>query len=186
MLSTNAHAKTAADFVKDYKLNPEDFTEIQAIISRNSSCYFIGKVFRAPSHADHMPLIKSKICLQTTTGCCTNSHRPYSEEGFRTRQWVSTYDTNSKSIAPKVLSKRSNPHLKVTTRLRINTRRISLDQRAIISVWGSRLTWKLLSLAENKTATYWRHFMEKIWLEWTANGGLKWQSLIWCVPHSCN
>ncbi len=58
MLSTNAHAKTAADFVKDYKLNPEDFPELQAIISRNSSCYFIGKAFRAPSHADYMPLHK--------------------------------------------------------------------------------------------------------------------------------
>lgn len=58
MLSTNAHAKTAADFVKDYKLNPEDFPELQAIISRNSSCYFIGRAFRAPSHADYMPLHK--------------------------------------------------------------------------------------------------------------------------------
>lgn len=58
MLSTNAHAKTAADFVKDYKLNPEDFPELQAIISRNSSCYFIGKAFRATSHADYMPLHK--------------------------------------------------------------------------------------------------------------------------------
>ena len=28
MLSTNLHAKTAADFVKDYKLNPEDFPEL--------------------------------------------------------------------------------------------------------------------------------------------------------------
>lgn len=58
MLSTNAHAKTAADFVKDYKLNPEDFPELQAIISRNSSCYFIGRAFRQPSHADYMPLHK--------------------------------------------------------------------------------------------------------------------------------
>jgi hypothetical protein len=58
MLSTNAHAKTAADFVKDYKLNPEDFPELQAIISRNSSCYFIGRAFRTPSHADYMPLHK--------------------------------------------------------------------------------------------------------------------------------
>jgi hypothetical protein len=28
MLSTNLHAKTAADLVKDYKLNPEDFPEL--------------------------------------------------------------------------------------------------------------------------------------------------------------
>jgi len=27
-LSTNENAKTAADFVKDYKLNPEDFPEL--------------------------------------------------------------------------------------------------------------------------------------------------------------
>lgn len=58
MLSTNLHAKTAADLVKDYKLNPEDFPELQAIISRNSSSYFIGRAFRAPSHADYMPLHK--------------------------------------------------------------------------------------------------------------------------------
>jgi hypothetical protein len=28
MLSTNFHAKIAADLVKDYKLNPEDFPEL--------------------------------------------------------------------------------------------------------------------------------------------------------------
>lgn len=58
MLSTVQHAKTAADLVKDYRLNPEDFPELQAIISRSSSSYFIGKAFRAPSHADYMPLHK--------------------------------------------------------------------------------------------------------------------------------
>jgi hypothetical protein len=56
MLSTNYHAKIAADLVKDYKLSPEDFPELQAIIARNSSCYFINRAFRTPSHADYMPL----------------------------------------------------------------------------------------------------------------------------------
>lgn len=72
LLSTNTHAKTAADLVKDYKLNPEDFPELQAIISRNSSSYFIGRAFRAPSHADYMPLHKIEDLF-------TNNHRMLTE-----------------------------------------------------------------------------------------------------------
>jgi len=58
LLSNPVHAKVAAQLVKDYKLNPEDFPELQTIIARNSSFYFIGRAFRKPSHSDYLPLHK--------------------------------------------------------------------------------------------------------------------------------
>lgn len=67
-LSTPEHAKIAADYVKDYKLNPEDFPELQAIISKNTSNYFIGRAFRNPSNADYLPLAKIEDLF-------TNNHR---------------------------------------------------------------------------------------------------------------
>lgn len=57
-LSTSEHAKTASDFVKDYKLNPEDFPELQSLMDRNCSNYFIGRAFKNPSNADYLPLSK--------------------------------------------------------------------------------------------------------------------------------
>ena len=58
LLSKPQHAKVAAQLVKDYKLNPEDFPELQNIVSANSSHYFIKRAFKAPSHAEYMPLHK--------------------------------------------------------------------------------------------------------------------------------
>ena len=54
--------------MKDFKLNPEDFPELQAIISKNTSNYFIGRAFRAPSNADYLPLAKIEDLF-------TNNHR---------------------------------------------------------------------------------------------------------------
>lgn len=57
-LSLPETAKTATEFVKDYKMNPEDFPELQAIITKSSSNHFIGRAFRHPSNADYLPLSK--------------------------------------------------------------------------------------------------------------------------------
>jgi len=57
-LSNPETAKTAIDFVKDYKMNPEDFPDLQAITYNQSSNYFIGRAFRSPSTADYLPLQK--------------------------------------------------------------------------------------------------------------------------------
>ena len=67
-MSTPALAKTAAVLVKDYKLDPEDFPELQAIISKNSSFYFIGRAFKAASNSDYLPLSKIEDLF-------TNNHR---------------------------------------------------------------------------------------------------------------
>lgn len=57
-LTTSENAKTAIDFVKDYKLNPEDFPELLALTHKQSSNYFIGRAFRSASNADYLPLQK--------------------------------------------------------------------------------------------------------------------------------
>lgn len=44
--------------VKDFKLNPEDFPELQTIVTRNTSNFFISRSFRAPGHPDYLPLYK--------------------------------------------------------------------------------------------------------------------------------
>ena len=67
-MSTPSLAKTAANFVKDYKLNPDDFPELQSIISKNSSYYFISRAFRSSSHTDFLPLTKIEDLF-------TNNHR---------------------------------------------------------------------------------------------------------------
>ena len=57
-MSTSFLSKTAAGLVKDYKLNPEEFPEMLGFISKNTSFYFISRTFRAPTHADYLPLSK--------------------------------------------------------------------------------------------------------------------------------
>lgn len=57
-LSKPQHAKVAAQLVKDYKLNPDDFPELQNLVSITSSNYFIKRAFKSPSHAEYMPLHK--------------------------------------------------------------------------------------------------------------------------------
>ena len=57
-LSRPQHAKVAAQLVKDYKLNPDDFPELQNLVSITSSNYFIKRAFKSPSHAEYMPLHK--------------------------------------------------------------------------------------------------------------------------------
>lgn len=50
--------------VKDYKLDHEEFPELQQIIAKNTSSYYIGRAFRGPSHMDHMPLHKIEDLFQ--------------------------------------------------------------------------------------------------------------------------
>ena len=57
-MTTPSLYKTAATFVKDYKLNPDDFPELQSIISKNSSYYFIARAFRSATHNDYIPIFK--------------------------------------------------------------------------------------------------------------------------------
>ena len=57
-LSTPQHAKVAAQLVKDYRLSPDDFPELQNLVSITSSNYFIKRAFKSPSHAEYMPLHK--------------------------------------------------------------------------------------------------------------------------------
>jgi hypothetical protein len=44
--------------VKDYKLNPEDYPELQTLMDKSCSNYFIGRAFRNQSNADYLPLSK--------------------------------------------------------------------------------------------------------------------------------
>lgn len=57
-LSKPMHSKTAAQLVKDWKLNPDDFPELQNLISINSSNYFIKRAFKSPSSQEYMSFHK--------------------------------------------------------------------------------------------------------------------------------
>jgi hypothetical protein len=57
-LSTPECAKIASEFVKDYKLNPEDFPELSNLLDKSCGNHFIGRAFRHPSNADYLPLSK--------------------------------------------------------------------------------------------------------------------------------
>jgi len=49
--------------VLDYKLNPDQFPNLLAIVDKNSSTFFIRRVFKAPGHEDHMPIHKVEDIL---------------------------------------------------------------------------------------------------------------------------
>lgn len=48
-------------------MNPDDFPELQSIIARNSSCYFISRAFRARNHSEFLPLHKIEDLFQGNT-----------------------------------------------------------------------------------------------------------------------
>lgn len=50
--------KGAVKSVKEFRLNPQDFPELVEMASFNAANYFVSQTFRAPSHADHIPLYK--------------------------------------------------------------------------------------------------------------------------------
>ena len=57
-LSRPQHSKVAAQLVKEYKLNPEDFPELQNLVSITTSNYFIKRAFKSSNHPEYMPLHK--------------------------------------------------------------------------------------------------------------------------------
>ena len=57
-LSTRDNVKTASKLVKDFKLNPSDFPEMQEIQHNSAVNYYVSQVFRSPDHPQHTPLHK--------------------------------------------------------------------------------------------------------------------------------
>ena len=57
-LSTRENVKTASKLVKDYKLNANDFPQMQEIQHASAINYYISQVFRNPEHPQHMPIHK--------------------------------------------------------------------------------------------------------------------------------
>ena len=63
-LSNAKHHKNATKIVLDYGLDPELFPELLYIVEKNSSIFFIRRVFKDEEHADYMPLYKVEDLLQ--------------------------------------------------------------------------------------------------------------------------
>mgnify|MGYP000930717697 CR=1 FL=1 len=63
-LCSPKHAKTATKLVIDYGLDIANFPNLQKIVDKNSSSYFIRRVFKDPSSSDHMPLTKVEDLLK--------------------------------------------------------------------------------------------------------------------------
>lgn len=63
-LSSPKFAKTATKLVIDYGLDIGSFPNLQKIVDRNSSIFFIRRVFKDVNSADHMPLAKVEDLLQ--------------------------------------------------------------------------------------------------------------------------
>ena len=57
------HAKTATKLVIDYDLPPESFPQLMTIVARNSSIFFISRVFKRIDHPDYAPLYKIEDLL---------------------------------------------------------------------------------------------------------------------------
>ena len=69
--------------VKDYKLNPEDFPELQSILCKSSSNYFIGRAFRHPSNADYLPLAKIEDLFTGNQRMLTELTQQLIKNGFK-------------------------------------------------------------------------------------------------------
>ena len=63
-LSTPKFAKNATKLLLDYELNINDFPELQAIVDKNSSTYFIRRAFKAVGSPDYMPYYKVEDLLR--------------------------------------------------------------------------------------------------------------------------
>jgi hypothetical protein len=62
-LSNSKHAKTATKLVLDYGFDPKQFPNLLAIVDKNSSIFFIRRVFKAHDHAEYMPIYKVEDIL---------------------------------------------------------------------------------------------------------------------------
>ena len=63
-LSSIKHHKNATKIVLDYSLSADDFPELLNIVEKNSSVFFIRRVFKDESHVDYMPLYKVEDLLR--------------------------------------------------------------------------------------------------------------------------
>jgi hypothetical protein len=57
-MTCSKHAKTASDFVNDYKLNLEDFPDLLVILDSISANYFISKAYKKANDPEYIPLWK--------------------------------------------------------------------------------------------------------------------------------
>ena len=57
-LSTKENVKMANKLVKDYKLNANDFPEMQGIQESNATNFYVSSIFRKSDHPAYMPLNK--------------------------------------------------------------------------------------------------------------------------------
>lgn len=57
LLSTNEHCKTAAQLVKDFKLEINEFPDLKERLFKATMRYYLGCfLYKKPGHPDHMPL----------------------------------------------------------------------------------------------------------------------------------
>mmetsp|Transcript_11934 Transcript_11934/g.8327 ORF Transcript_11934/g.8327 Transcript_11934/m.8327 type:complete len:215 (+) Transcript_11934:1464-2108(+) len=64
MLSTYKHHKVAAELLKFYKLNQEDFPELKTLIERSSGSYYIYRFLKPRDDSDYLPLYKIEELFQ--------------------------------------------------------------------------------------------------------------------------
>ena len=57
-LTTQQTSKSAADLVKHYKYDPKDFPELLVQCAKNTSNYFVSRIYRAETHEDHLSVHK--------------------------------------------------------------------------------------------------------------------------------
>ena len=58
MLSTHKHHKIAAELLRFYKFNQDDFPELKALIERSSGSYYIYRFLKPRDDSDYLPLYK--------------------------------------------------------------------------------------------------------------------------------
>lgn len=57
LLSTNANAKVAADIIKEFKFNPEEFPEVKERLMKATMRYYLGKfLYKKPENEEFMSL----------------------------------------------------------------------------------------------------------------------------------
>jgi hypothetical protein len=57
LLSTNEHCKTAAQLVKDFKFEINEFPDLKERLLKATMRYYLGCfLYKKPGHPDHMPL----------------------------------------------------------------------------------------------------------------------------------
>jgi hypothetical protein len=56
LLTTNEHCKYAADFIKEWKFDIDDFPEVKERLMKKSTRYYIGRAFKKPGTDGYMSL----------------------------------------------------------------------------------------------------------------------------------